>query len=117
MRSLLLAPKEQSRRAALIARPAFLIESRWRAIWPNAAIDARGYLWFVAMAGDTPAADKTGRYLLVPRPAALSENSSGSNWRPYWDVPDAYRLWTVTLGAQGPNGRPISPDRAVSAPG
>lgn len=81
----------------------------------EAAIDARRYVWFVARAGDTRAADNTGRYLLVPRAAALSENPSGSNWRPYWDAPDAYRLWTVTLGAQGPNGRPISHNLQVKA--
>lgn len=57
---------------------------------------------------ETSAALTKGRYLLIPRATALSENPSGSNWRSFWDAPDAYRLWTVTLRAQGPNEELIS---------
>jgi hypothetical protein len=57
---------------------------------------------------DTLAAPAEGRYLLVPRPAALSENPSGSNSRSYWDAPYAYRLWTVTLCVQAPDEQFIS---------
>jgi hypothetical protein len=53
-------------------------------------------------------ASAEGRYLLIPRPAALSENPSGSNWRSYWEAPYAYRLWTVTLRVQGPDEQLIS---------
>lgn len=60
------------------------------------------------------ASDKTavtsavGPYLLIPRPAALSENPHGSNWRSYWEAPDAYRLWAVALRAQGPERQLVS---------
>jgi hypothetical protein len=57
---------------------------------------------------DASAADGNGRWVLLPRAAALSENPSGSNWRSYWEAPYAYRLWTVTLRAQRPDGRPVS---------
>jgi hypothetical protein len=79
-------------------------------------IDERVFLgrWLPASFGRVMIADgrfvaeNSGRYLLLPRPAALSENPSGSNWRPYWDAPAAYRLWVLTLRAQGPDGRLIS---------
>lgn len=56
----------------------------------------------------TPTAPAQGRYLLIPRPAALSENPSGHNSRSYWEAPQGYRLWTVTLCVQGPDVRLIS---------
>ncbi len=51
--------------------------------------------------------------MLIPRPAALSEGSSGSNWRSYWAAPDAYRLWSLTLQARGPDERLISHNMQV----
>jgi hypothetical protein len=51
--------------------------------------------------------------VLLSRPAALSESPDRSNWRSYWDAPDAYRLWSVTLRAQGPNGQLISHNAQV----
>lgn len=73
----------------------------------------------MSASAETPPASDQGRYLLIPRPAALSENPSGSNWRSYWQAPDAYRLWGVTLRAQGPEGQRISHDLQVKlgAPG
>jgi hypothetical protein len=56
-----------------------------------------------------------GRYLLIPRPAALSENPYGSNWRSYWEAPHAYRLWAVTLCAQGPEGQRCCPSIEAAA--
>lgn len=53
------------------------------------------------------------RYVLIPRPAALSEVPYGANWRPYWEAPEAYRLWTVTLRAEGPDGRLVSHNMQV----
>lgn len=52
-------------------------------------------------------------YVLIPRPAALSEDPSGSNWRSYWAAPNAYRLWSLTLQVQGPDGRLISHNMQV----
>ena len=66
------------------------------------------YVWPVVAGDQARTAGDTDRYLLLPRAAALSEDPSGSNWRSYWDAPHAYRLWTLTLRAQAPDGRLIS---------
>jgi hypothetical protein len=55
----------------------------------------------------------TASYVLIPRPAALSEDPFGSNWRPYWAAPDSYRLWSLTLQAHGPDGQLISHNTQV----
>ena len=78
---------------------------------PEATVDARFRRWLPP--GEMSAAENSGRYLLIPRPAALSEDPSGSNRRSYWDAPHAYRLWALALSAQGPDGRPSSHDLQV----
>lgn len=59
-------------------------------------------------ASATSAAPGLARYVLIGRPAGVSEDPSGHNWRPFWEAPEAYRLWSVTLRAEGPDGRLIS---------
>jgi hypothetical protein len=61
----------------------------------------------------TPRDRQCGRCLLIPRPPGLSEVPSESNWRSYWDAPNAYRLWALELRAQGSGGRLISNNMQV----
>ncbi len=43
----------------------------------------------------------------------MNEDPLGRNWRFYWDAPWAYRIWSITLRAQGPEGQLISHNMQV----